>query len=45
MAPEWQAIEKLRLQKRQRSRRSKQRSTADKRKLSEKKALRKSPEI
>lgn len=38
-----QAIEKLRRQKRQRSRRSKQRSVADKRKLSEKKALRKSP--
>jgi peptide chain release factor len=38
-----QAIEKLRRQKRQRSRRSKQRSVADKRKLSDKKALRKSP--
>lgn len=38
-----QAIEKLRRQKRRRSRRSKQRSVADKRKLSEKKALRKSP--
>lgn len=38
-----QAIEKLRRQKRRRSRRSKQRSIADKRKLSEKKALRKSP--
>lgn len=38
-----QAIEKLRRQKRQRSRRSKQRSVADTRKLSEKKALRKSP--
>ena len=38
-----QAIEKLRRQKRQRSRRSKQRSVADKRKLSEKKALRKPP--
>jgi len=38
-----QAIEKLRRQKRRRSRRSKQRSVADKRKLSDKKALRKSP--
>jgi protein subunit release factor B len=38
-----QAIEKLRRQKRQRSRRSKQRSVADKRKLSDKKALRKPP--
>jgi len=37
------AIEKLRRQKRRRSRRSKQRSVADKRKLSDKKALRKSP--
>ena len=38
-----QAIEKLRRQKRQRSRRSKQRSVADKRQLSKKKSLRKSP--
>ncbi|MDE0835694.1 MAG: peptide chain release factor-like protein [Akkermansiaceae bacterium] len=38
-----QEIEKLRRQKRRRSRRSKQRSVADKRKLSDKKALRKSP--
>jgi protein subunit release factor B len=38
-----QAIEKLRRQKRQRSRRSKQRSVADKRQLSQKKSLRKSP--
>lgn len=38
-----QAIEKLRRQKRQRSRRSKQRSVADKRQLSQKKALRRSP--
>lgn len=38
-----QALEKLRRQKRRRSRRSKQRSVADKRKLSEKKALRRSP--
>lgn len=38
-----QAFEKLRRQKRRRSRRSKQQSVADKRKLSEKKALRKSP--
>jgi peptide chain release factor len=38
-----QAIEKLRRQKRQRSRRSKQRSVADKRQLSEKKSLRRSP--
>ncbi|QTN30980.1 peptide chain release factor-like protein [Akkermansiaceae bacterium] len=38
-----QAIEKLRRQKRQRSRRSKQRSVADKRKLSDKKALRRPP--
>ena len=38
-----QAIQKLRRQKRRRSRRSKQRSVADKRKLSDKKALRKSP--
>lgn len=38
-----QAIEKLRRQKRQRSRRSKQRSVADKRILSDKKALRKEP--
>ena len=37
-----QAIEKLRRQKRQRSRRSKQRSVADKRQLSQKKSLRKS---
>lgn len=39
-----QAIEKLRRQKRQRSRRSKQRSVADKRILSEKKALRRPPQ-
>jgi peptide chain release factor len=38
-----QAIEKLRRQKRRRSRRSKQQSIADKRILSGKKALRKSP--
>ena len=38
-----QAIEKLRRQKRQRSRRSKQRSVADKRLLSNKKSLRRSP--
>lgn len=38
-----QEIEKLRRQKRQRSRRSKQRSVADKRALSQKKALRKPP--
>jgi protein subunit release factor B len=38
-----QAIEKLRRQKRQRSRRSKQRSVADKRALSEKKSLRRPP--
>ncbi len=38
-----QAIEKLRRQKRQRSRRSKQRSVADKRILSQKKSLRKPP--
>jgi protein subunit release factor B len=38
-----QAIEKLRRQKRQRSRRSKQRSTADKRLLSQKKSLRRPP--
>jgi peptide chain release factor len=38
-----QAIEKLRRQKRQRSRRSKQRSTADKRLLSQKKSLRRTP--
>jgi protein subunit release factor B len=38
-----QAIEKMRRQKRQRSRRSKQRSTADKRLLSQKKSLRRSP--
>jgi len=38
-----QAIEKMRRQKRQRSRRSKQRSVADKRVLSEKKSLRRSP--
>ena len=38
-----QAIEKLRRQKRRRSRRSKQQSVADKRQLSEKKALRRSP--
>lgn len=38
-----QAIEKMRRQKRPRSRRSKQRSVADKRLLSHKKSLRKSP--
>ena len=38
-----QAIEKMRRQKRQRSRRSKQRSVADKRILSQKKSLRRSP--
>jgi len=38
-----QAIEKMRRQKRPRSRRSKQRSVADKRKLSEKKSMRRSP--
>lgn len=38
-----QAIEKLRRQKRQRSRRSKQRSVADKRLLSQKKSLRRPP--
>lgn len=38
-----QAIEKLRRQKRQRSRRSKQRSVVDKRQLSEKKSLRRPP--
>lgn len=38
-----QAIEKMRRQKRQRSRRSKQRSTADKRLLSQKKSLRRPP--
>lgn len=38
-----QAIEKLRRQKRQRSRRSKQRSVADKREHSRTKALRRSP--
>jgi protein subunit release factor B len=38
-----QAIEKLRRQKRQRSRRSKQRSVADKRTLSQKKSLRRPP--
>lgn len=38
-----QAIEKTRRQKRQRSRRSKQRSVADKRVLSQKKSLRRSP--
>ena len=38
-----QAIEKIRRQKRRRSRRSKQRSIRDKRLLSEKKNLRKSP--
>jgi len=38
-----QAIEKLRRQKRRRSRRSKQRSIADKRTLSAKKSLRKEP--
>lgn len=39
-----QAFEKIRRQKRQRSRRSKQRYVAEKRILSEKKALRRSPE-
>ncbi len=39
-----QAIEKLRRQKRRRSRRSKQRSITDKRILSVKKAMRRSPE-
>jgi peptide chain release factor len=38
-----QAIEKMRRQKRPRSRRSKQRSTADKRLLSQKKSLRRTP--
>jgi peptide chain release factor len=38
-----QAIEKMRRQKRPRSRRSKQRSVADKRKLSQKKSMRKPP--
>jgi protein subunit release factor B len=38
-----QAIEKLRRQKRPRSQRSKQRSVADKRALSQKKSLRRSP--
>lgn len=38
-----QAIEKMRRQKRPRSRRSKQRSVTDKRKLSQKKSLRRSP--
>ncbi|MBC8126612.1 MAG: peptide chain release factor-like protein [Gloeobacteraceae cyanobacterium ES-bin-144] len=38
-----QAIEKMRRQKRQRSRRSKQRSVADKRILSQKKTLRRAP--
>lgn len=38
-----QAIEKMRRQKRQRSRRSKQRSVADKRLLSQKKSLRRPP--
>ncbi len=38
-----QAIEKMRRQKRPRSRRSKQRSVADKRLLSQKKSLRRSP--
>lgn len=38
-----QAIEKMRRQKRQRSRRSKQRSVADKRLLSQKKSLRRTP--
>ncbi len=38
-----QAIEKMRRQKRPRSRRSKQRSVADKRILSQKKSLRRSP--
>jgi hypothetical protein len=45
LAAKTQAIEKLRRQKRQRSRRSKLRSIADKRKLSDKKSLRKTPEI
>jgi protein subunit release factor B len=40
-----QAIEKMRRQKRRRSRRSKQQSVADKRILSQKKSLRKSPEF
>lgn len=40
-----QAIEKIRRQKRQRSRRSKLRSIADKRKLSDKKSLRRAPEV
>lgn len=44
LAAKTQAIEKLRRQKRQRSRRSKQRSVADKRMLSGKKALRRPPE-
>jgi hypothetical protein len=38
-----QAIEKMRRQKRQRSRRSKQRSVADKRMVSNKKSLRRPP--
>lgn len=38
-----QAIEKMRRQKRQRSRRSKQRSVADKRLLSQKKSMRRPP--
>ena len=38
-----QEFEKIRRQKRQRSRRSKQRSVADKRQLSQKKSLRRSP--
>ncbi|MBX3741506.1 MAG: peptide chain release factor-like protein [Akkermansiaceae bacterium] len=38
-----QAIEKMRRQKRQRSRRSKQRSVADKRILSQKKSMRRPP--
>jgi hypothetical protein len=38
-----QAIEKMRRQKRQRSRRSKQRSIADKRLLSQKKSMRRPP--
>ena len=38
-----QAIEKMRRQKRQRSRRSKQRSVADKRLLSQKKSMRRAP--
>ncbi len=45
LAAKTQAIEKLRRQKRQRSRRSKLRSLADKRKLSDKKSLRRAPEI